>query len=91
MLRQRIEESKEKFLVLAKQVPILHRSTVLNVIRALRKPCNDFTIMEQMKAEKRANQALEGALETIEKERDYESTRKVSIREIKNREYEFGR
>ena len=46
-------------------MPVLHRSTVLNGIRALRKPCDDFTIMEQMKAEKRANQALEGALETL--------------------------
>lgn len=65
MLQQQREVAKEKFLALAKQVPVLHRSTVLNGIRALRKPCDDFTIMEQMKAEKRANQALEGALETL--------------------------
>lgn len=78
-LQKRMEDSKENFLDLAKQVPIDSRSVILNEMKLLRKQEQDkiVSVHEKIKfiqAEERVNQKLDGALESPIKE-SYQKTR----------------
>lgn len=78
-LQKRMDYAKEKFLDLAKQVPISSRTMILNEMKLLRKQEQDkiVSVHEKIKfiqAEEKANRELDVMLESPMKE-NYENTR----------------